>query len=132
MPKATRVHSTPPTNAPISGATSRRNFLTAAGIAAGGTALAVVAGAAPMAAAPADRPAGTKAERDPRAAIDQFANELLKVNIAAINENDQYVVYSVRVPREALGPDLYRLGGLDDDKFGADLAAWIAARFQQI
>jgi hypothetical protein len=91
---------------------------------------AVVAGLAPAAAALADHPAGAKA--DPRATIDQVANELLKVNIAAIAENDQHVVYSVRVPREALVPDPYRLGGLNDDKFGADLAAWIAARIQQI
>jgi hypothetical protein len=44
MPKADRVHSTPPTSAPISqvDATSRRRFLTnAAGVAAGGAALAL-------------------------------------------------------------------------------------------
>ena len=47
MPKADRVHSTPPTNAPISqtnpvDATSRRRFLSqAAGVAAGGTVLAL-------------------------------------------------------------------------------------------
>jgi hypothetical protein len=42
MTQADCVLSTPPTNTPIAGATSRRNFLTtAAGIAAGGTALAL-------------------------------------------------------------------------------------------
>ena len=44
MPKADRVHSTPPTNTPISqvDATSRRRFLSqAAGVAAGGTVLAL-------------------------------------------------------------------------------------------
>jgi hypothetical protein len=45
MTQADRVHSTPPTNTPISqGATSRRRFLSqAAGVAAGGTVLALAA-----------------------------------------------------------------------------------------
>jgi hypothetical protein len=57
MTLADRVHSTPPTNTPISqshpvDATSRRLFLTnAAGIAAGGTALALAIPPAPAAAA---------------------------------------------------------------------------------
>jgi hypothetical protein len=47
MDQADSVHSTPPINTPIVGATSRRNFLTtAAGIAAGGTGLALVIPAA--------------------------------------------------------------------------------------
>jgi hypothetical protein len=109
--------------------TNRRAFLSTMAVAVP----AVVVGA-PMAAALADYPAGAKADRDPRAAIDQFANALLMVNVAAIAENDQHVVYSVRVPREALGSDPHRLLGarLADDKFGADLAAWMAARIQQI
>jgi hypothetical protein len=54
MPKADSVHSMPPTNSPISqvDATSRRRFLTnAAGLAAGGTALALAIPPAPSAAA---------------------------------------------------------------------------------
>jgi hypothetical protein len=54
MAKADRVLSTPPTNTPISqvDATSRRRFLTqAAGIAAGGTVLALATAAAPAGAA---------------------------------------------------------------------------------
>src|ERR1700738_5344560 len=105
MAKAPRAYIAPPSDTPISGATSRRNFLTAAGVAAGATTLAVVAGAPPVAAAPADHPAGAKA--DPRATIDRFGNELLKVNIAAIAENDQHIVFAVRVPREILGPNPY-------------------------
>jgi hypothetical protein len=53
------------------------------------------------------------------------------VNISAIAENDHYVLYAVRVPREALGPDPYP-SGMADDKFGADLAAYIAARIREI
>jgi hypothetical protein len=54
MPKADSVHSMPPTNSPISqvDATSRCRFLTnAAGLAAGGTALALAIPPAPSAAA---------------------------------------------------------------------------------
>jgi hypothetical protein len=56
MTLADRVHSTPPTNAPISqshpvDATSRRLFLTNADTAAGGTALALAIPPAPAAAA---------------------------------------------------------------------------------
>jgi hypothetical protein len=54
MTQADSVHSTPPLNTPIIGGTSRRNFLiTAAGVAAGGTALALATVAPAAVAAPA-------------------------------------------------------------------------------
>jgi hypothetical protein len=88
---------------------------------------ALVAGAVPMA---ADHPVSPHS--DMRAGIDWLANVTLGVNIACIAENDEHVVYSVRVlPREALGPEPYPLG-MTDDAFGEDLAALVAARIRQI
>jgi hypothetical protein len=70
-------------------------------------------------------------ERDLRAVIDEFVERFLEVNIAAIAEDDDNVVFAVRVPRESLGPDPYP-AGLADDTVGADIAASIAARIRQI
>jgi hypothetical protein len=67
MAQADSVHSTPLTNSPIAGATSRRNFLTtAAGIAAGGTALVL---AIPPARAAADDPVFARIEAHKAAAV---------------------------------------------------------------
>lgn len=101
--------------------TNRRTLLTMAA-----AVPAVIAGAPMATAALADRPA--KAAFDPRVLLELLAEQDLTVNISTAAENDQYVVYSVRVPREAsLDHDhLVALG--DDAKFGADLAAWLAAR----
>ena len=49
-------------------------------------------------------------ERDLRAVIDEFVERFLEVNIAAIAEDDDNVVFAVRVPRESLGPDPYPCG----------------------
>ncbi len=49
--------------------------------------------------------------------------------------NDGHIMYAIRVPREAAlsDADLLRVAHLaDEDQFGADLAAWMAARIQQI
>jgi hypothetical protein len=57
---------------------------------------------------------------------------LLQVNISAIAENDQYVLYTVRVPRESLGENPYPCPGLADEKFCADVAAFVAARIREM
>jgi hypothetical protein len=104
MPKANEVN-----------ITSRRSFVTTMAMA---VAVPTVAGA-PMAAAPADQPARTKPEISLKDGIDYFANMMLMVPISAIAENDQFVVYTVRVPREALlGSDPYPCPALGDEKFG--------------
>jgi hypothetical protein len=63
-----------------------------------------------------------------KASIDRFVNMVLMVNFIEIGENDQHVEYAVRVPREARLNDDMLLAFHDDDTFGADLAAWLAAR----
>jgi hypothetical protein len=58
---------------------------------------------------------------------------MLQVNIAAIAENDQHVLYTVRVPREALlGSDPYPCPAMGDEKFCADVAAYLAARIREL
>jgi hypothetical protein len=59
---------------------------------------------------------------------------LLQAQISEIAEDDQYVLYAVRVPREiALShADLLLVDRLADDRFGADLAAYMAARIQEL
>jgi hypothetical protein len=69
----------------------------------------------------------------PEAAIDLFANLLLQVHLSEIAENDHHVLYTVRVPREALlGSDPYPTPGLADEKFCADVAAYLAARIREL
>jgi hypothetical protein len=95
--------------------TNRRAFLTTMAAAVP----AVVAGAPIAAAALADSPARAKPEISLKDGIDYFANMMLMVPISAIAENDQFVVYTVRVPREALlGSDPYPCPALGDEKFG--------------
>jgi hypothetical protein len=89
------------------------------------------AGPPKAAAALADPPAGLKAEMSLKEAIDYFGNMMLEVNISAIAENDQHVLYTVRVPRESLGPDPYPCG-LADEKFCADVSAFMAARIREL
>ena len=97
---------------------------------------AVAVAAAPTAAALADASADSAFAfppgLDPKSVVDRFAELFRHVNIAAIDESDEHVVYAVRLPRETSGPDAPCLAGLaglhDDATFGADLAAWIGAR----
>jgi len=61
--------------------------------------------------------------------IDLFAGMLRQVNITCIDEDDpHYVVYSVCVPADAALDDAALIALDRDDEFGADLAAWLAAR----
>jgi hypothetical protein len=85
--------------------------------------------AVPAAAAVAAAPiTAAAAAIDPRVAIDRFAELFLQVSIAEIAENDEHAVYAVRLPRDA-SPNHDGLVALAyDDRFGADLAAWIAER----
>jgi hypothetical protein len=102
---------------------TRRAFLATMAVA-----IPAVAGAVPMAAVAAHP---VSPHPDLKAGMDWLGNLTLQVNIAGIAEDDDYVVYSVRVPREALGPEPYPLG-MADVKFGEDLAALVAARIRQI
>jgi hypothetical protein len=114
-------------NAANKNTTSRRDFLSTLAVAVP----TVVAGAPMAAAALADQPARAKEGTSPTEAIEQFANMLLMVNVATVAEDDQHVVFSVRVPRQALRPDPYT-AGLADEKFGADVAAYLAARIREL
>jgi len=115
MPKATNKN-----------ITNRRAFLS---MAAAVPAAVAVAAAPIAAAAPADHRAG-KAAIDPRTVIDLVANQFLTVPLATIAEDDHHVVIAMRLPREA-SPDYDGLLALAyDDKFGADVAAWIAERLK--
>jgi hypothetical protein len=90
MPKADSVHSTPPTNSPISqvDATSRRRFLSqAAGVAAGGTVLALAAippvSAVAAPASPLDAANASPALRAATIALDEAHGRLKEANAAA-------------------------------------------------
>jgi len=85
-------------------------------------AAAAVAAVPMAAAAPADHAHVVKV------AIDRIADQLLTVPIATIAENNEHIVFAVRLPREALGPDLDLVGLAADPKLGADLAEMMAAR----
>jgi len=112
-----------------SNTTSRRDFLSTIAVAIP----TVVVGAPMAAAALVDQPARAKEGTSPREAIDYFANMLLTVDISAIAEDDQYVLYTVRVPREALGAaDPYPYPGLADRELCADVAAYLAARIREL
>jgi hypothetical protein len=106
--------------------TSRRAFLSTMAVAVP----AVVAGAPIAAAALADPPAQAKSMKD---GMDWLANVMLSFPISGVAENDEFVVYSVRVPREAfLGSDPYPCPQLGDEKFAADVVAFMAARVRQL
>jgi hypothetical protein len=65
--------------------------------------------------------------------MDRLCDEMLTVPLAAIAEGDQHVLYTVRVPREALlGSDPYPCPAMDDEKFTADVVAYLAARIREL
>jgi hypothetical protein len=93
---------------------------------------AAVAGAPMAAAALADQPAQAKPEINLMDGANWLANAMLTVNIAAIGQDDKHILYTVRVPREALlGSDPYPYG-LTDERFCADVAAFMAARIREL
>jgi hypothetical protein len=102
MPKATRVHTTPPKNTSANSGGCRA----------------------------ADHPAGAKAEKYIGLTVDNVMRLLEQVNVCTMHEGDEYFLFSVRVPPDACGPDPDFLG-LTDEKFCADLAASIAARIRR-
>ena len=115
MAKAKQLHTT----------TNRRAFLSTMAIAVP----VVVAGAAL-----ADHPASETETSIPDLPAHILTRELLKTDICQVDGNDEYVLFTMRVPRAAFGPpDPNGLVSLAETKsFGADFAAWIAARTQQI
>jgi hypothetical protein len=67
-----------------------------------------------------------------KTALDLFCSNMRQHHIVCLDEDDpRWVVYSVRVPAPGLDDAaLIALGG--DDEFGADRAAWLAARARRI
>jgi hypothetical protein len=69
---------------------------------------------------------------DLKAGMDWLADMAISANILEINENDQHVVYTVRLPID-LRLDLAGLLALDrDPEFGEQMAAFFAARVRRI
>ena len=94
---------------------------------------AVVTGAPMAAAALADRPAQAKPQINYQDGIDWLKNAMISVPLCHLAENDEHILYSVRVPRAAfLGSDPYPVPGLADERFCADVAAYLAARIREL
>jgi hypothetical protein len=64
----------------------------------------------------------------PGAAITKFCDMLAEVNITEISENDQHVVFAVRVPIDLALDNAELLVLNRDDRLGTDLGRWLAAR----
>jgi len=94
---------------------------------------AVIVGAPIAAAALADQPTPAKPEMSFKDGHDWLAEVMLSVPIAAVAQNDSHVVYSVRVPLEALlGRYPYPCPAMANEKFQADIVAYVAARIREL
>jgi hypothetical protein len=60
--------------------------------------------------------------------VDRFVNMVIMFNFIEIGENEAFVEYAIRVPRDGRLDDAALIALDRDDTFGADLAAWLAAR----
>ena len=61
-------------------------------------------------------------------AISRFCDMLAQVNITEIAENDQHVVFAVRVPIDLALDNADLLALCCDARFGTDLGRWLKAR----
>ena len=65
-------------------------------------------------------------------AISRFCDMLAQVNITEIAENDQHVVFAVRVPIDLALDNADLLALCRDATFGTDLGRWLKARARGI